>query len=330
MSSKKDDILTRDNIGIYGTLVLGQIPRILGLGDRDERSETFGCFDRYHWHYKLLDMPNARFQEVVLLLALLYKNRFQGNIFYKKEKTLEWAIGALDFWVTLNNKDGSVNEVYPNERSFCGTSFSAYAISEAIIILQLWERYRLEPTGDWLKKHNNFEVSNQVAGAILALQNIFSITGKEEYKKAAEYKVEELISKQKETGVFPEYGGSDIGYHTLTLSCLAKYYKKTEKKSLIRPLEEATGFCERTIRENGSYDYSDTSRKTQFIYPHGLAIMKSSVIERHIKGLRNNEVLSPAWMDDRYVIPLTVDYLQTFLEFEDDDDNGEIDSIKAL
>ena len=328
---KKDDILRNtDNIEIYGTLALGQIPRILGLGDRDERSETFGCFDRYHWHYKLLDMPNARFQEVVLLLALLYKNRFQGNIFYKKEKTLEWAIGAIDYWVALSNKDGSVNEVYPNERSFCGTSFSTYAISEAIIILQLGKRYDLESMGNWLKRHNNLEVSNQVAGAILALQNIFSITGKEEYKKAAENKLEKLVSKQQETGVFPEYGGSDIGYHTLTLSCLAKYYKKTENRSLKGPLEKATRFCERAIRENGTYDYSDTSRKTQFIYPHGLAIMKSSVIERHVKGLRNNEVLSPAWMDDRYVIPLTVDYLQTFLEFKHDDDNGEIDSIKAL
>ena len=143
-----------DNIEIYGILALGQIPRILGLGDRDERSETFGCFDRYHWHYKLLDMPNARFQEVALLLALLYKNRFKGNIFYNKKKTLAWTIGAIDYWATISNKDGSVNEVYPNERSFCGTSFSAYAISEAIITLQLGKKYDLEPTGNWLKRHS--------------------------------------------------------------------------------------------------------------------------------------------------------------------------------
>ena len=68
------------NYNIYKEIVLSQTPRILGLGDRNESSKTFGCFDRYYWHYKLLDISNARFQESTLLLALLYCNNFNKNI----------------------------------------------------------------------------------------------------------------------------------------------------------------------------------------------------------------------------------------------------------
>jgi len=49
--------------------------------------------------------------------------------------------------------------------------------------------------------------------------------------------------------------------------------------------------------------------------------MHSKIIKEHINGLKNNKILNPSWMDDRYVIPITTDYLQTYLEEKNVNDN---------
>lgn len=307
---------------IYKKIVLSQVPRILGFGDRAQHSRTFGCFDRYYWHYKLIDFPNARFQEVVLLLALLYKENFEGNIYSANDRILEWILGAMEFWIQNRNRNGSVNEAYPYECSFCATSFTTYAIAEGLISVDSDYFVDLEQTGNWLSRNNNIEVSNQMAAAILALYNIALITGKKKYLAASKEKLTQVIEHQTIEGFYPEYDGPDIGYHTLTLSCLAKYYKKSQDASVLDSLKRAAKWAEEIITDNGSFDYSNTTRKTQFLYPHGFAILRSDVVNRHIKGLERNEILNPGWLDDRYVIPLTTDYLQTYLELKNADDNN--------
>jgi hypothetical protein len=298
----------------YRESVLSQIPRILGLGDRNNGSITYGCFDRSYWHYKLLDLPNARFQEVTLLLVLLHQNDFDGNVYFQRRQILEWAMGAMKFWMWARNKDGSANEVYPHERSFCATAFGLYAVTEAILLMGWEVPPGLEKTADWLSVENNEAVSNQTAAAAIGLYNCFLLTGDTEYRLAAERKVEHLKASQDPTGYFPEYGGYDIGYQTVTLGHLTKYHKRSEDKQFFSYLDAAVRFVEERVAEDGSFDYSATSRKTQFLYPWGLTAMRSCVIERHLRGLRKNKVVSPSWMDDRYVIPLTTDYLEAYLE----------------
>jgi hypothetical protein len=307
---------------VYRKIVLNQMPRILGLGDRNSSSKTFGCFDRYYWHYKLSDFANARFQEASLLLALLYKNKFNGNLYYEKKKVLEWSKSAVHFWLNIQHKDGSFDEGYPYERSFCGTALSSYAISESILLLGLrMDNKKIEKTGNWLSKNKNVEVSNQMAGAAVALYNAYLITKNRRYVAAAEDKIQILLKKQTEEGFFPEYGGCDIGYLSICISHLANYFKKTQDKSLVTPLKKAVRFVEKRVRDDGSYDYKNMSRKTQYIYPYGFAIMGSDIIERVAKGLKDNRIVNPAWMDDRFCIPLTIDYLQAYLELKNADEH---------
>jgi len=64
--------------------------------------------------------------------------------------------------------------------------------------------------------------------------------------------------------------------------------------------------------ENGLYDYSETSRKTKFIYPSGLMRLNSPIVNRLRNGLLKNMVINPLWMDDRYCIPLATDYLSAY------------------
>ena len=309
------------DISIYKDISLAQVPRILGLGDRNKDSKTFGCFDRYYWQYKLLDFPNARFQEVCLLLALLYSNRFPMNIYYGKRKVLEWIEEAIEFWSKIQNLDGSVNECYPQERSFCATSFTTYTVTEAMLILSRDSSLKLEKTASWLIKNQNISVSNQMSSSLLAIYNIYLLTGKEKYREIAEERYRLLVRQQAPSGFFPEYGGYDTGYQTITISCLAKYYKKTKDKNVLKCLKKADAFLENKIRADGSFSLDKTSRRMQHIYPHGLKIIDSRILGRHLKGLRENKIINPGWLDDRYVIPLTIDYLQTYLETKDAYDN---------
>ena len=46
--------------------------RILGLIDRDENSDTFGCSDRNYWHYRVTDFPSCWFQLSSEYVAKLY------------------------------------------------------------------------------------------------------------------------------------------------------------------------------------------------------------------------------------------------------------------
>ena len=301
----------RESFEMLRQIALGQVPRALGLGDRDPSSETYGCFDRMYWHYKLIDFPNARFQEVCWLLALLYSQNFEGNSYYQNEKVKEWVGSAIRFWAGIRHRDGSVDEAYPNERGFCATAFSTFAVTEAMLLLGHSEP-SLENTGKWLSSHDAVAVSNQTAAAALALLNLYQLTREKRYLHTSREKISDLLSRQDATGYFPEYGGADIGYHSLTLAILCRYWKRTKEIPLEEPIRRGIRFLEERIDETGNYDYRQTSRKTQFLYSYGLCGAER-LLGHLTAGLERGVVLNPAWMDDRYFIQLTTDYLETYL-----------------
>ena len=252
----------------------------------------------------------------MLLFAILYTENFDGNIYYGKEKVKEWASSALDYWTNIQNPDGSFSEIYPNERSFCGTSFSTYAATETMLILNEHTNLRnITKAGNWLISHSNSTVANQVAGSIVALYNIYLLTGIESFEKAAIEKTEILISLQHQSGYYPEYGGYDIGYQTITLSFLAKYYFKSKYERLRKSLDKGIEFIRTMTNERGDFEISGTSRKTQYFYPHGFSLLEEQdMIQRNLTALKDGTVVNPAWMDDRYCIAYATDYLQTYLK----------------
>lgn len=306
-------------LNIYKEIALSQVQRILGLGDRSPESATYGCFDRYYWHYALKDFPNARFQEAVLLISLLYNNDFEGNKFYKQSKLSDWTIASIEFWKKIQNKNGSFNEYYPHEHSFIATAFTCYAVSQSLRLFnnkELTEKTldSLKKSGKWLIKNNNFDVGNQMAVSAAALHNIYLLTKDTDFLKGSRNKITSLIKMQHNDGYFVEYGGYDIGYLSIAISFLAKYYKDSHDEMALKPLEKAVDFIQKNIDDHGRYDWRLTSRKTQYVYPHGLKIMESNLINHLANGLKNNLILNPGWMDDVFCVPLTNDYLQTFIE----------------
>ncbi|UCD58909.1 MAG: hypothetical protein JSV16_07325 [Candidatus Hydrogenedentota bacterium] len=301
---------------IFLVIALGEVPRILSLIDRDADSPTFGCGDRHYWHYKLIDFPNVRFQEACLLLSLLHENRLADGRYHHNPNVKKWVGGLIDFWFRIQRRNGSFDEVYPYENSFCATSFSTWAVSECMVMMKDVYSHRITKAGEWLMKNQNPQVANQMAAAALALRNVHQLTGQSSFLEGAQKKIDLLLAAQNDDGFFPEYGGCDIGYLSITLSLLALYWRRSEDERLEEPLRRARAFLESSLDENGDFDNSGTSRKTKFIYPLGLKLLGSTAVSALENGLKQNLILNPSWMDDRYVIPFASDYIMTCLEGE--------------
>jgi hypothetical protein len=261
-------------------------------------------------------------QEAVLLLALLYSKDFESNVYFQKSRVREWCVAGINFCRTIQHRDGSFDEAYPNEQSFVATSFLLAALAESAMVLEDKDLLAslspiLERSAAWVSRNENPQVANQMAGAGAALALVHKVTGREHFGRAAEQKIMALLRLQDQSGYFPEYGGWDIGYLTITISYLAKIHKMRLdvglEERVERALNDAIKFVEDRVREDGSYDNTGSSRNTQYLYPSGFAAAGSPVIGKLTKGLRDGTVLNPAWMDDRFCVPISIDYLEAFL-----------------
>jgi len=261
-----------------------------------------------------MDFPNARFQEAALVLTLASLSVGPDNKFYQSPALEAWAMAAAGFWAKRTHYDGSVDESYPYERHFCATAFSLYAVTQSLLLLKknlLWDLNRI---GNFLVKHQNFDVANQMACAAEALHNLFLLTGDKKFQTGSEEKITQLLLMQKKDGAFCEYGGFDLGYDSVTLSFLAGLWKKTKrediKRAALRVIEHVASY----VQEDGYFASTAMSRNTQFLYPYGFSIFEKGILKKIEKGLQENTILNPAWLDDRYCIPLTANYLQAASE----------------
>jgi len=298
---------------IFKEKVKRHVKRMIGFTDVEQESETFGCADRGFWHYKLNDYSNARMQELCLILAFCHQDR-EGE-FYKNGKLLELIEGVIDFWIKKRNKNGSVNEIFPHEQSFCATAFSTFIITETIELLDLdKEKYRsdLERTGDWLLKNANWHIANQITASIAALYNLKKMYSKEKFGLEFEKRLGLLLENHKRQGYFSEYGGFDLGYTTITMSLLARIYQKSGIKEIHKALKESEKKVSKYLDNYARYDNINMSRKTNFVFPFGFKVIDSFLMDRIENGITNDKILNPDWLDDRYLVGLSNDYLMTY------------------
>ena len=313
---------------------LGTVPRVLGLADRADGSATFGCADRAFWHYRQSDFCNVRFQEAGWLLALAAVTPAPGNRFHGKRRMMEWARSLWRFWLSRRNRDGSVAEAYPHERSFCATAFTARAFVETVKLAggaAGWaaELEQAERTFRWLGANANPDTANQMAASLHALSGYAALTGDADAGAAARTRRDQVLALMVGDGAFGEYGGLDVGYQSLTVSCLigaaragGKVDGGKQDGALIETAAKAAARIDPLIDAQGRHDPAANSRKTGFLYPSGLAALKCGVTERMATGIEAGTLLVPRWLDDRYCIGLATDYLLAAREFSDADDHG--------
>lgn len=211
-------------------LVVPQVPRALALLDRDPGSPTCGCFDRPFWYYRtLVDFAGATWQQLVWPLAWLYRLRHPDNPYAGDGELLRAVDFGLRWWARIQHRDGSFDEWYRNEHSYCPTAFTTAAASEAMLLLgdELSAEARAaaavacERAAAWLEPRFNPTVMNQNVAAGLALWNVGLLTSEQPWRQAAEAKFAQVAAAQRAEGWLPEYGGADFGYSTVALDLLA-------------------------------------------------------------------------------------------------------------
>lgn len=324
----------------YLNPVLSNVSRLLGLLNRNISSANYGCFDREFWHYNTVDIPCARKQEAVLTLTLLYLIKHENNKYYLNREILNYIRAAMNFWAKIQNRNGSFNEWYPNEHSFVVTSFSTYAVSESLLLLKdniPQDEHQLIinaliRAGDWLIKRNETRVMNQQTGAAIALLNLHLLTKDNKYLDAAREKISLLNQRQSKEGWFIEYGGPDIGYLSLAIDYLCKYYLKTGDEQVRGIINRALSFIRNFIQPNLVAGGEYTSRNTEYLIPHGFEIF-SKISEDALfvaAAVRKTLITSnsfPCLFDDRYLTYVGYTWLQAYMDSNPDLDSKVEDKI---
>lgn len=310
---------------VYLIPILNNAPRLLGLLNRNISSSSYGSFDREYWHYNTIDFSCGRKQEAVLTLTLLYLIEHEKNIYYKNKEFLDYIKAAMLFWTKIQNKNGSFSEWYPNEHSFVVTSFSTYAVSESLLLIKdelsnsEYQRVlaALQKAGDWLVNRDEIRVMNQQTGAAIALLNIHLLTNEAKYLDSSRDKISLLNQRQSQEGWFLEYGGPDIGYLSLAIDYLGKYYNKTKDNMVKEILDRSLGFVKYFIQPNLVAGGEYTSRNTEYLMPDGFEIL-SGINENALfiaSVVRKSLVKAdsfPNIFDDRYLTYVGYTWLQAY------------------
>ncbi|MGK7920930.1 MAG: hypothetical protein AB4080_13080 [Trichodesmium sp.] len=308
---------------LFAQQALAQIPKILTLLDRNFHSPTYGCFDRNFWHYKIIDFPSGMSQEFVLPLALAYSLEIPNNPYYLQETIYKWVEAGILYAARSAHTDGSCDDYFPFERASGAAAFSLLASIESYQILGL-NNYEIlsffEKRADWLVNHyESGKLANHEALIVLCLELLNRLLETSKWDTAKASRLARLLSWQSQEGWFTEYSGFDPGYHTLTISCLARIYELNPHEKLKDTITKAVELASQFIHPDGSYGGEYASRNTYNFFPHGFELVGKwlpsalSINDQFLVGLKNG--LSPCYADDHIIGHHTWNYLLAWRDF---------------
>lgn len=259
------------------------LPRLLALYDTDTTSPTCGLGDRFYWAWKLIDFGNASFQGAAHGLARLLDAGLLPD--YLDEKIVATRIDAMFSGAKrLTRGNGSLEEAFPYESSFCVTALVAYDLLTAIELLdhRLESRLRtsylavIRPMIAFLLHANETHgiISNHLATAVAALVKWQILTGEETEARAKA--ILEVIHQHSSTeGWFREYEGADPGYQSLCLYYLSDVDRMRPEWGLQPVLRRAVCFLSYFAHPDGSFGGYYGSRNTRFYFPAGVEALSA-------------------------------------------------------
>lgn len=267
--------------GNFEHYLLRSVARILTQLDRDPDSPTFGCFDRDFWHYKVRDFASIVLQQGALVLETLYNYSSQENFLYREPKVLSWVNASIGFWARQQLPSGAFNEYYPFEEGFPPTAFSLYAVA---LIFQKRGFPEAQPdvllaiqkAVDSLLSVQERQALNQESVALTAVELASRIPGVKLDRKKLDSRFVDFFAAQSSEGWFPEYGGADTGYLSVTLDALSVYYDLTGDARADVAMNKALEFISMLVSVSGSTPVMTNSRNTDYIAPYGLLRMAES------------------------------------------------------
>lgn len=308
---------------LFAREALAQIPKILTLLDRNPHSPTYGCFDRNFWHYKIIDFPSGMAQEFVLPLALAYSTDLPENPFYGKQVIKDWVTAGIHYAAKSTHADGSCDDYFPFERAGGAAAFSLLACIDSYMRLRLDDARLLSffmKRADWLAHHQESgRLTNHQALIVLCLELLSRLLNTDRWDRAKAQRLEQVFSWQNEEGWFQEYEGCDPGYHTLTISCLARLYTLNPTPQLKESLLRAVTLAAHFSHPDGSFGGEYTSRNTYNFFPHGFELVGHwfpaalAINDRFLLGLSRGK--APCYADDHIIGHHTWNYLLAWEDF---------------
>lgn len=304
--------------------MLDQLPRLLSQVDRNLHSPTYGCCCRNHWHYRIEDIANAQMQELALTLALAWKLELPCNPYAKIPDLLDWIEGILDYTGRIQRPSGCFDEVYRGQDSYAATAFVTFCISETLLQLgsNLTPAVRsdaldmLNRAASWLARTREELAGNQNAGAAAAFMNLEKLDRGMGYADVLDELLDTLAAMQTTEGWFPEYGGADIGYASLTHSYLALIAHRKKDERARSMSAKCAGFLQHFLHRDGTAGGEYGSRNTEYLIPLGAVLDAEAndaaarlynFLVTHLE--HEYHAIITRGLDDRYLVYLSPFYL---------------------
>lgn len=229
--------------------------RLLAHIDLDPVSPTRGCAHLAYWRDKTSDIADARRQEAMLPLALLYTRDYPGSTWRGNDGIYDAVDALLSYWCRAQYPDGSFDEWYKGERAFAAAAFSTYAVARTIQIMDGLlpssvlgrAREALSRTARWLTTRNDLFKTNHQAVGVCALAFAGRVLDRPEFTVDAKRKLMSIIETQTREGWFPEVGRMDVGYTFLTVEYVAMAMDLWGDYSLLEPFSRAYDFACRFV-----------------------------------------------------------------------------------
>lgn len=264
------------------------LPRLLALFDRDRTSLSYGMGDRYHWAWGLIDFGNGTFQGAAHGLARLWTAGLwpyptTRNLFLER---IDAMIEAAN---RLTRRDGSLEEAFPHEGSYCVTALVAFDLLCALDLLDAeitperrehWQGC-IRPMVRYLIKADETHaiISNHLATAVAALARWHRRTGDMQAELKAKDLLARILAHQSVEGWFREYQGADPGYQSLCTYYLADVHRLRPDWQLLEPLRASISFLLYFAHPDGSFGGIYGSRCTRFYYPAGVLALAPDIPE---------------------------------------------------
>lgn len=302
----------------YLDQVYRALPRLLALYDVDPLSATHGLGDRYRWSWRLIDFANGTFQGAANGLA-----RLLANALLPDDLSAAAVLRRIDAMFEgadrLRRPDGSLEEAFPYESSFCVTALVAFDLLTAVELLspRLGDERRrrylgiVRPMIGFLDRvdETHAVISNHLATAAAALFKWRALAG-EGTEDRARAVLDSLLAVQSDEGWFAEYGGADPGYQSLCTYYLADLHRLRPDLGLLPPLRRSVQFLWHFAHPDGSFGGLYGSRNTRFYVPAGLEALRDEVVEaaalaRFMRSaIRRRTTVTLETMDEPNLVPL--------------------------
>ncbi|MBL8018344.1 MAG: hypothetical protein JNM27_01645 [Leptospirales bacterium] len=290
------------------------LARLLALANRNPVSQTYGCLDRNYWHFKtIIDFPCATYQHPVLGLAQLRSNGFAQA---QSSFVSETIRAAILYWCKIQNRDGSFNEYYENDRSFCPGAFTTFGIAHAFMNSQdLFTEAEssaiqkaLVKSAMWLAGHAFTVVQNQMIASMVSLFLVSRITSNKDVQAAFEKRRAEILQSQTDEGWFPEYGGADTGYSWKAMDLFCIYLQQNrEDQEVVRATQKLADFLVNFTHPDGTMGGDYCSRATQHIFPFSLEFLSNSFSTPAVEHLKSwfvdqkDSMIDMTSVDEKYL-----------------------------